>query len=367
MLDVALVKRQGAFTVDVAFVTDGPGVTALFGRSGAGKTSVVSMVAGLTRPDGGRIVVDGRVLFDSERGVDVAPEKRRIGYVFQEGRLFPHLSVRANLTYGMALVAPGERTIGFDQVVSLLGIEHLLGRRPGRLSGGEKQRVAIGRALLTSPRLLLMDEPLAALDHARKSELLPFIARLTHELSLPILYVSHAADEILTLANALVLLEEGRSVAVGTVEEVMSRLDLRPLTGRFEAGSVIPTVVESHDEAFGMTHLRFAGGVIKVIGTDLPLGAAVRVRVHARDVALALEPPRRISMQNMFEGTITEIAEAEGAVQDLRLDVGGCSLWARVTAQSRHDLGLERGVRVYALVKSVSFVRGDLGVSAPGP
>ncbi len=195
MLDLHVIKQQGDFGVDAAFVSSEVGVTALFGRSGAGKTSVVNMVAGLVRPDRGHITVNGRVLFDSEKGTHVPPEKRRMGYIFQDGRLFPHLSVKSNLTFGMRFTTDAERRVGFEAVVALLGIEHLLHRRPARLSGGEKQRVAIGRALLTNPSLLLMDEPLASLDRRRKAEVLPFLSRLCGEFSIPILYVSHSLSK----------------------------------------------------------------------------------------------------------------------------------------------------------------------------
>ena len=227
MLNVKVKKKLGSFIVDVAFATAAAGVTALFGRSGAGKTSVINMVAGLIAPDDGIISVNGRKLFDSEHSVDVPPEKRRCGYVFQDGRLFPHLTVKGNLIYGMKLVPRAERRVSYDQVVSLLGIDHLLDRRPAKLSGGEKQRVAIGRALLTSPSLLLMDEPLASLDMARKEEVLPFIARLPRELIIPILYVSHSLDEVLILADEIVLIDAGTVLANGKAEEVMRRLDLQ--------------------------------------------------------------------------------------------------------------------------------------------
>ncbi len=239
MLDINLKKKQGSFTVETSFICQGSGVTALFGHSGAGKTSVINMIAGLTRPDEGHIVVNNHCVFDGKKGIDIPPEKRRFGYIFQEGRLFPHLSVRANLIYGMKRVPPGERYIEFDQVVELLGIGHLLKRHPATLSGGEKQRVAIGRSLLTSPVLLLMDEPLASLDAARKTEVLPFIARLSGHFSVPILYVSHSVDEILNLADNLVFLSGGRPVAVGSVEEVTVRNDFQQLTGRMEAGVVL--------------------------------------------------------------------------------------------------------------------------------
>jgi molybdate transport system ATP-binding protein len=226
MLDISVKRLQGVFKIDTSFVTHGTGITALYGCSGAGKTSVINMVAGLVRPDEGRIVVNGRTYFDSETGINVPPEKRRFGYIFQDGRIFPHLSVKSNLTYGMKLVPHSERFVAFDQVVELLGIGHLLNRQPSKLSGGEKQRVAIGRSLLTSPHLMLMDEPLASLDNERKSEVLPFIATLPKEFSVPILYVSHSVDEIVNLADYLVIVDSGRAVAAGQVKELMDRFDL---------------------------------------------------------------------------------------------------------------------------------------------
>lgn len=222
MIDVSVRKRQGRFEVDVAFTREDSGVTALFGPSGAGKTSVVNMIAGLTRPDAGYVRLNGTCLFDSKSGTDQPPERRRIGYVFQDGRLLPHLSVLGNLTYGMRLTPRAKRYLTLEQVVDLLGISHLLKRRPYRLSGGEKQRVAIGRALLTSPSLLLMDEPLASLDEARKSEVLPFIRKLCRELCVPILYVSHALDEICALAGHVVILDNGRVVTQGSPRRLMA-------------------------------------------------------------------------------------------------------------------------------------------------
>jgi molybdate transport system ATP-binding protein len=226
-LEISVRRKQGIFCIDAAFKGAESGVTALYGPSGAGKTSVVNMAAGLLRPDAGRIIVNGLCLFDSSLGIDLPPEKRRIGYVFQDGRLLPHLSVRSNLVYGMHRTPVQRRFIKFDQVVDLLGIGHLLHRRPAKLSGGEKQRVAIGRALLTSPAILLMDEPLASLDAARKSEVLPFIMRLSREFAVPILYVSHALDEILNLATQMVIMEEGRILAYGDPEDLLSRPDLQ--------------------------------------------------------------------------------------------------------------------------------------------
>lgn len=225
MLDVHVKRRQGDFTVDAAFSVTEKGVTALFGPSGVGKTSIVNMIAGLSRPDDGRIALSGQVLFDAAEDIDVPPEARGIGYIFQDGRLFPHLTVRSNLVYGMKRLPVSKRFIRLDRVVDLLGIGHLLNRRPAKLSGGEKQRVAIGRAFLCSPALLLMDEPLASLDASRKEEVLPFISKLCRTFSIPILYVSHSLSEIFRLADQVVILENGRVDAAGTIEEVSTRLN----------------------------------------------------------------------------------------------------------------------------------------------
>ncbi len=359
MISVDVKRRQGDFLVDMAF-SAGKGVTALFGRSGSGKTSLISMVAGLSRPDHGHIAIDDRVLYDSAKGINLPPECRRIGYVFQEARLFPHLTVRGNLTYGMNRVPKAERYVAFDPVVDLLGIGHLLDRRPARLSGGEKQRVAIGRALLASPRILLMDEPLAALDTARKAELLPFIARLPHQFDIPILYVSHAMDEILRLADTLVLIDRGTVAAAGAVEDVMSRIDLRPLTGRYEAGAVIRATVAGHDDMFGMSHLSFAGGILKVGRVELAPGASVRVRIHARDISLALQRPGNISIQNVFPARVKAVAAAGGHLVDIVLDVAGVPLWAQISALSRAELNLTAGNEVFAMVKALSIARADV-------
>jgi molybdate transport system ATP-binding protein len=232
MIDIQVTRRQGNFQVDAAFKTRNTGITALFGPSGAGKTSVINMVAGLTHPDKGRVVVQDRILFDSDHRIDLPPEKRSIGYIFQDGRLFPHLTVRGNLTYGMKLTPPSRRYIGFDKVLDLLGIEQLLDRRPAKLSGGEKQRVAIGRALLMSPRLLLMDEPLASLDQARKSEVIPFIGKLPAALSIPIIYVTHSTDEVLHLADDIVLMHCGKSVIAGKLPEVLHCPEFQEVIGR---------------------------------------------------------------------------------------------------------------------------------------
>ncbi|MFQ5619883.1 MAG: molybdenum ABC transporter ATP-binding protein [Rhodospirillales bacterium] len=359
MLTVDVGRRFGDFQLDVRFAAEG-GLTALFGRSGAGKTSLINLLAGLERPERGRISVDGHVLFDADAGIDVAPERRRLGYVFQEGRLFPHMSVRGNLTYGRRLAPPAGDGQDFDHVVDLLDLRRLLERRPRNLSGGEKQRVAIGRALLANPRLLLMDEPLASVDAARKDEVLSFIERLRDEVALPIVYVSHAMDDVIRLADTMVILSDGAVVADGAVEDLMSRLDLYPHTGRYEAGAVLTVTVAGQDLTFGLTELAFGANRLVVPRLDLPGGTALRVRIRARDVSLCLTPPEGISVLNIFEGRVLEIETGAGPMADVRLDIGA-PLIARLTRRSLHEMALEPGKTVHALIKAVAVDRPSLG------
>jgi molybdate transport system ATP-binding protein len=353
-IDVEL-ARPG-FDLSVRF-TGSAGVTALFGRSGAGKTTVTALLTGHVRPDRGRISLGGRVLVDTEASIFVPPHRRRIGTVFQDGRLFPHLSVRSNLLYGSWFNRTADRG-RLDEIVALLGIEPLLARYPGRLSGGEKQRVAIGRALLAAPELLVLDEPLAALDAARKEEILPYLERLRDGLKLPMVYVSHALDEVVRLADTLVLLERGTVRAAGPIGEVMSRLDLGTGTGRTEAGAVIEAEVSAIDAGYGLATLAFAGGSLRVPAAGLAAGEALRLHIRARDVAIALDPPERLSILNALPATITEMAATDEGAVELRLAVGPSLLVARITRLSAETLRLERGQAVQALIKSVAFDRG---------
>ncbi len=360
MLDIDIALDRGAFRLEARFSSDAP-IVALFGRSGSGKSTIVEAIAGLVRPRSGRIVVEGRTLFDSARGIDLTPEARRVGCVFQDALLFPHLSVRANLAYGERLTPAAERFVDRDRVIALLGLAALLDRRPGTLSGGEKQRVALGRTLLASPRLLLLDEPLAALDAPRKAEILRYIELLRDELRLPMVYVSHAIEEVTRLADRLVLVSDGRTIAQGEVAELFSRADLRPYTGRFEAGAVIEARVALHDERYGLTTLAFEGGELVVANLDALPGEPVRARIRSRDVALALEAPRAASFQNVLGGEVESIGGEFGAIVDVHLRVGPTPLVARITRESAERLALAPGVKVYALVKAIAIDRRSVG------
>jgi molybdate transport system ATP-binding protein len=364
-LAVDVRHRLGDFTLEARFESRGQ-LTALFGRSGSGKTSLVNIIAGLIRPDRGHVVVGGETVVDTARGLFVPKHRRRVGYVFQEGRLFPHLSVRQNLLYGQWFTPKAQRYERLDDVIALLGIAALLDRRPGLLSGGEKQRVAIGRALLASPRLLLMDEPLASLDEARKHEILPYIERLRDETKIPIVYVSHSIPEVTRLATTVVVMSDGRVAAVGETAEVMGRLDLFPLTGRHEVGSVLEMRIAAHDTPYALTTLRAAAGELRVPQLDLPPGTPLRVHIKARDVLVGLKPPEQLSALNSLSGRIVEIGPADGPVVDLRIALDGASLLARVTRLTVDRLGLQPGSAVFAIIKTVALDRRSLGRSRPG-
>jgi molybdate transport system ATP-binding protein len=353
---VAVEKALGAFTLAADFTSSGR-LTALFGRSGSGKTTLVNLIAGLARPDRGRISVDELVLFDDVAGVDLPAHRRRVGYVFQEGRLFPHMTVRSNLLYGRRRSPATDHFASLDVIVDLLGIGGLLDRRPANLSGGEKQRVAIGRALLSSPRLLLMDEPLASLDAARKADILPYIERLRDEMKLPIIYVSHAVDEVARLADIVVVLADGKVAAGGPVEQIFSRLDLETVLDRENAGAIIHGKVVAHDGGAGMTRLSHPAGELFHPLLSEPVGATVALRVRARDVALAVGDPGLLSIRNRLSCVIAEIAEGPPPAVDIRLDAGGEALLARITRDAAAALDLSLGLRVTALIKTVSFNR----------
>lgn len=356
-IDAAFAGALGGFTLDVAFSAPMHGITALFGPSGSGKTTVLRAVAGLNRLSG-RLRVDGELWQDSAAGAFLKPHRRAIGYVFQEASLFGHLSVRRNLLYGFrrAMRAGAGRGLGFDDVVALLGLAPLLDRAPVTLSGGERQRVGVGRALLAQPRLLLMDEPLSGLDRAAKEGILPYFATLRDELTIPILYVSHDLAEVAWLADRMVVLGDGRRVAEGPTATVLERLDLRPATGRFEAGVVLAARILDHEPEFHLTRIACEGAVFTIPLVDAAPGQVLRVRVRARDVALALHRPEGTSFRNIVPGTVVEILEEpDSAFAETLVDIGGARLRARVTRKAVAELGLTVGTPVHALVKTVSF------------
>ncbi|KQO50046.1 MULTISPECIES: molybdenum ABC transporter ATP-binding protein [unclassified Methylobacterium] len=364
-LDIDVLLNRGAFSLEVAFAA-GPGLTALFGRSGSGKTTVIDLIAGLARPDRGRIAVTGETLLDTERGIAVPVHRRRIGVVFQQARLMPHLSVRRNLGYGRAFARGRSDGIAFEGVVDLLGLGHLLERRPAGLSGGEAQRVAIGRALLSRPRLLLMDEPLAALDEGRKAEILPYIERLRDEAGLPIVYVSHAVSEVARLARTVVVLEAGRVAAVGAADTVLRQADLLA-TQEAEAGAILDMIVEETDSETGLTRLSGRVGRLWVPRLLRSIGTAVRIRVPARDVLLATQAPVGLSARNILEGHVVSIHAFGEAAAMVQIDCHGVLLAARLTRASVRDLALAPGRAVYAVVKSIAFDPQGVGTAGPAP
>ncbi len=361
-LSVAVEHAPGSFRLAAAFES-GAGVTALFGQSGSGKTTLVNAIAGLLRPHRGTVIFDGETLLDVERGINVPPRHRRFGYVFQEGRLFPHLTVRQNLLYSRLFerIPEPARVLQLQHIVELLGLGELLQRYPGALSGGEKQRVAIGRALLARPRLLLLDEPLAALDVQRKGEILQYLEILRDEVKIPMIYVSHSVEEVVRIASTMVLISEGRVMATGPVEKLMADLELQPYTGRYEGGAVIAAQVIEHDLRYGLAHLRFPGGELSVADLSALIGETVRVRIRARDVALALELPRATTFRNIVSGRITRIMEHDDALAEVSLDAGGATILARITQQSAHELNLREGTQVYALIKAIALDRHSVG------
>lgn len=368
MIELDLRLKRGAFALDAAFALPAEGITALIGRSGGGKSSLVLAIAGLLRPERGHLRLQGRVLYEDGSGIDLPPHERALGVVFQEGRLFPHLNVRHNLTYGArhAGARPGP---AFDDVVELLGLSALLGRRPHTLSGGERQRVAIGRALLSRPRALVMDEPLASLDPARRHELLAYLAELPRRYGLPLLYVTHQMDEVLRLADRVVVVNEGRTVAAGPALELLSDLSLQPLVGRFEAGSVLEGRVVEQLADWQLTRIIVAGQSITLAHLDAPPGAALRLRLRARDVTLQREL-HTSSAANQLRGRVLQVLPREGpyAAVELALSASAAAgerLWALVTRRAVAALAIAVGDEIFASFKAVAVEGRATAVREP--
>jgi molybdate transport system ATP-binding protein len=354
MLQVAVGKQLGTFRLDVQFELPTPGVVALFGPSGCGKSTTINIIAGLLAADRGRVVLDETVLLDVHRRIELAAERRRIGYVFQDARLFPHLSVAANLQYAHKR-AVGRRYVSLDAVADLLDLAALMHRRTHQLSGGERQRVAIGRALLSQPRLLLLDEPLASLDRERREEVLPYLESLRDQLAIPMVYVSHRFDEVLRLATHIVLMQSGTVVAQGGIGAMSLDRHLRSIIGPDAVGAIIDGLVLGQDFASGMTRVRVGQGELKVQTAGMTPGTTLRVQLLARDIIVSTQMPRHLSVRNNLQGVVTAIAD-DGANSDLiSIDIGGAQILARITKSATRELALEPGAPAWALVKSVSL------------
>ncbi|RWR02174.1 molybdate transporter ATP-binding protein [[Pantoea] beijingensis] len=350
MLELDFSQQLGDHLLSVNAKLPASGITAIFGVSGAGKTSLINAIGGLTRPQQGSIRLNNRVLSDTQKRIFLPPEKRRIGYVFQDARLFPHYRVRGNLQYGMAKHMKPQ----FDDLVALLGIEPLLNRLPWSLSGGEKQRVAIGRALLTAPEILLLDEPLASLDIPRKRELLPYLQKLAQQIEVPMLYVSHSLDEILHLADHVLVLDKGNVKAFGPLEKVWASSAMRPWLPRAEQSSVLSVQILEQHPHYAMTALALGDRHLWVSRIDAPPKTTLRIRINAADVSLVLQPPAQSSIRNVLPAQVVELLEIDEQIE-VKLQIGQRELWARITPWARDELAIEPGMWLYAQIKSVSI------------
>jgi len=357
-ISVRLQVKYSGFSLDVDLQLPGKGVTALFGHSGSGKTTCLRCIAGLERAEHAFVQINEEVWQDSQNNLFVPVHKRSLGYIFQESSLLAHLSVRANLEFGLRRIPRQERRVELAHAADLLGITQLLERAPDYLSGGERQRVAIARALLTSPKLLLMDEPLAALDSKRKAEILPYLERLHGELDIPVLYVSHSQDEVARLADHIVLLSEGKALASGPIGETLARLDL-PLSQGDDAGVVIEGSVCDYDAQYQLVTLQLPNSTqrLRVAHSPLKIGQALRIKVQARDISLSLNRSENSSILNSLQAVVTsEVAADNQAHVLIRLDIAGTALLARITRYSRDQLKLQPGQAVWLQIKSVAVL-----------
>jgi molybdate transport system ATP-binding protein len=364
VLSITAVKQLTAFRLNVRFESPTPGVVALFGRSGSGKSTVVNLIAGLLAADSGRITLDETVLLDTAARVDVPPEHRRLGYVFQDARLFPHLTVAANLRY--AEKRAGTPYVSKEDVVGLLALGSLLDRRTHQLSGGERQRVAIGRALLSQPRLLLLDEPLAGLDDARREELLPYLETLRDQLAIPMVFVTHRFDEVLRLATHIVLMEAGAIIAEGDIGHMSLNAHLRSLIGPDEVGAIIDGTVIGVDPETRLTRVRVGDGELHVTGRGLTGATVLRIQVLARDIIVSTQLPQHLSVRNKLAGVVTSV-DGDGDSDLVTIDIGATSIMARITKAATLELSLRPGMPVWALVKSVSLRGRSFAAKASYP
>lgn len=355
-LSVQISHRLGDFLLDVAFDAE-PGVTALFGPSGSGKTSIANMIAGILQPMDGRVTLQDQVLFDARARVCLPPQKRRIGYVFQDGRLFPHMTVAGNIRFAMRFAErPGDPA----EVVDLLGLNGLLQRRPGMLSGGEKQRVALARALMGDPRILVMDEPLAALDEPRKEEILPYLERLRDQTGIPILYVSHSVAEVARLADDMVILQDGKVVRQGPTEDVLSDPAAMPFVGVREAGSILRARVLDHGPD-GLSRLAISGGELALPGVTADVDSDIRIRVLAQDILISLQRPEGLSSRNILPVEVEHLHMGDGPGAAIALRAGTDRLLARITAQAAREMQLAPGLCCFAILKATAVPKGSIG------
>lgn len=350
MIDIDFQRTQGAFILQAKCIIDSP-VVGLFGSSGAGKSTLLGMIAGLIKPNAGHLILDGEYLFDTKRGIDIPLHQRRIATVFQDSRLFPHLSVRDNLNYGFNLVPQKNRRLGFSQVVELLEIGQLLTQKPHQLSGGEKQRATLGRALLTSPRLLLLDEPLASLDVRLKQQILPFLRRVKDEINIPMIYVSHAIDEVLYLTSQLMIIDQGKLLANGKFNDIIYQPKVLAMASSLGLENVICAIVFKHDHEYGYTELKQGEQifVIPLIAADV--GETVTIVIAASNVALSLSVIENVTIQNQLQGVVKEIKQIGYRVL-VMVDIGDCLIVAEVTAKALQSLAIALGGRVYCLMKA---------------
>jgi molybdate transport system ATP-binding protein len=353
MLQVSVKKQRGAFTLDAEFQLPTPGVVALFGRSGCGKSTLVNVIAGLLKAEAGRVALDDKLLLDTARGTDVPAERRGIGYVFQDARLFPHMSVAANLRYAERRAA-GPKFVDMQHVAGLLDLGALMDRRTHQLSGGERQRVAIGRALLTQPNLLLLDEPLASLDLSRREEVLPYLESLRDHLSIPMVYVSHNFDEVLRLATYIVLMEAGKTTAQGNVGEMSLNPGLRAIIGADAVGAIVDGMVLGTDPSSGLVRVRVGQGELRVHFPNAVQDAKLRVQLLARDLIVATRAPHDLSVRNSLPGRVTAVVADDVDTDLISIDIGGTIIMARITNAATRELRLAPGIQVWALVKALS-------------
>ena len=355
-LSVQIEHRLGDFSLNAAFEA-GPGVTALFGPSGSGKSSIANVIAGIAHVDAGRVTLKDTILCDTKAGVFVPPHRRRVGYVFQDGRLFPHMTVEGNIRFAMRFIQTRQDP---SDVIGLLGIEPLMSRRPGSLSGGEKQRVALARALMSDPEILIMDEPLAALDEPRKEEILPYLERLRDQSDTPILYISHSVAEIARLADQMVILRNGQVVCQGPTAEILSDPMAMPFVGVREAGSILQATVVEHG-ADGLSRLAISAGDLVLPGVTAPLNSRIRIRVLAQDVLLSLRQPKGLSSRNILPVEVTAVRMGDGPGAAVSLRAGEDHLLARITARAAHELNLAPGVACFAVLKATAVAKGSIG------